>query len=140
MSIINQIQITAVFADVENNIPSFAYTNGLYEQNMPEIITFGLPPDSAHYAINRTIAVMKEKGGLPYFGLPIQGILPDYDLTFLQCDSESVKSYMMGCSNINEKDCVIIQLCWPDSNNVFSWESGFDENFRDQQILIGRFD
>lgn len=140
MSISKQIEITAVFADGKG-APSFAYTSGLYAFDMPELIVLGLPPESAGYVINSTVSYMEENGGkLPYVGLPISGIIQKFDLAFLRCEVEQVEDYMLGCSHIREKGCEILQICWPDEQNVFPFENGFSEQFKAQQIILGSFE
>lgn len=54
------VHVWGIFGSNEG--PSFTYTTGLYEKQLPEFVIAGFSPDSAHYIIMLAYEEMKKRG------------------------------------------------------------------------------
>ena len=130
--------VQAVFADAKKHIPGFAYTIGVYETyGHPELIIFGLPPESAHTILNEVVqkyiqADERLKTGMRYMDVLAQNL----PCLFIDCAPEKAKQYALFVQDFSV-DAPIMQLVWPDPAAAFPWESDFDSRYRDAQPILG---
>lgn len=54
------VHVWGIFGGEEG--PSFTYTTGMSEKNLPEFVIVGFAPQHAHYAIMRVVEALKERG------------------------------------------------------------------------------
>jgi len=82
-----------VDTDQVHGIESFSYTIGFEKSyNHPEIITFGLPAESAHGILSATAAAIKEGESLPLH-VPVENILGgDLKVLFKPLDLFALRS------------------------------------------------
>lgn len=117
--------------------PSFAYTIGLWKTfQHPEIICFGLPPQSLQVLLNGAGLLVKEGEKLPLFRR--DGRLLDHgSLVFLPINSEQeIRDYFGYGLWYNKGLFPAIQLIWSDTADRFPWEEGFESRFRRFQPLL----
>lgn len=133
--------VVAVFAGEDG--PTFNYTVGLYETfGHPEVIMFGVPPESAHGLCHNLVNNFISKDVTIEVDEPYNTLAEGFLTRFITVDDSAgaqdkylclVERYYEDRAN----SVPAIQLVWPDPNNVFPWESGFNERYRSSQPLLG---
>ena len=126
--------------EADNYLPAFAYTIGLYKKfNHPEIICFGLGTDVMGALLNH-VRDLTEQGEtiIPYKSY--SGFLNGYDVQFLPVDKTFYPDYMGygGWFYDMSFDFPALQLVWPDKENRFPWEDGFNVDWKFKQPLLDR--
>lgn len=109
------------------------YTVGLHDKGLPEIITFGLPPDAGQSFLNLAAARLIA-GELP-LDTPIEkiGNLP---VVFKAVDPESGAGHLNVANSRAEHQVPAIQLFWSDTAGLFPWDTGYDVRFLPMQPLL----
>jgi len=114
--------------------PSFSYTIGLTEKNLPELITIGLPLQVAH-------SILNELARRSSIGQSIEGEhtnLANMPLRVRVVESLKIieTKYAMGVSDVYPTHHrQYLQLVWPDTEGRFPGESGYDsERFRQPML------
>jgi len=114
-----------VFPTQESEGPSFAYTIGLADQGLPELIVFALPQEIAHIAVSALIAKLREvkDGGTPVLGKT------DIDFNFpvyvREVTAQDVADYAVQALHRSDGQAKFLQVCITDRHGLFAWEPGF---------------
>ena len=112
--------------------PGFAYSFGLFEEfGQPAIIVFGLAVENMHRLINEIGQRMR--GGAKYSAeTQVSGLLHDgFICAFKKVDPLHYRTtcnwslWFYGGSRFP-----VLQLFWPDKQNLLPWNPGFDEQLR----------
>jgi hypothetical protein len=117
--------------------PAFSYSIGLYEHfQHPEIILFGLDFTVMHGLINDAAGKIKE--GSRYLDrYRDANLLKDYECEFRSVRRDRYEGLLnYALWYYQGKEFPALQLVWPDSRGTFPWESGFDERFRKDQLIL----
>lgn len=110
---------------------SFAYTVGLQDtQKFPELIVVGLKSNVAHAALRYAVDAMKEgadltKGRFKY-------IVGGVEVEFRPVSQKWFRHVMCRADwyyGYSEVEIPTLQLIYPDLENRFQWEDGFNEYF-----------
>lgn len=131
---------TVIGAMQGEDTPSFAYTVGLLETyNHPELITLGLPANTASFLFKNVVENMIENK------IAIQTFIPYSDIVsmpveFIDADTKKASGYMIGFTDKygNDRELKAMQLLWPDKQGFFPYEKAFDVAFLDLQPLLGK--
>lgn len=121
--------------------PPFCYTVGLIKSfNHPEIIILGLRYEIAHPLLN-TVGFQIKQGEVFSPGNRYDSITEKYDTQFVEVTLENISEYfgiLIGYTRHHNDATPIraLQLVWPDPQNRFPWENGFEEKFRTAQPLL----
>ena len=110
--------------------PGWSYSIGLYDTaHQPEIIAVGMPQAAAVTAINKAAALLREGTDLTYSR--VSNLIPNRDAEFRPADPKWV-DHLMGRALFYYDDELppTLQLLYPDLNNRFQQDPGFDERFR----------
>jgi hypothetical protein len=106
----------------------WSYTVGVFDTSgKPEIITVGLLPDTAHFALNEAAKLLRA-------GADVTGRHPDLvgkvDCEFRPVDRKWVK-HLMGWAlwYYGGDDFPVLQAVYPDLQNRFPEDQGFDKSF-----------
>lgn len=138
--IINKIQETiengmwSVVA-IPDGYPTFAYTVGLWKMfKHPEIIVYGLPVHIARSFLNQFGNSIKEKSDRfmvdnIYHYLAGNGMKTMFKKVRDKSDFGACLAFYGG-------DFEAIQMVWPDTQNNFPWEDGFEAKFYNMQKVI----
>jgi hypothetical protein len=118
--------------------PAFAYTIGLYERfGHPEIILFGLAPNSMHGILNHCGAMI-QRGQRFEVGSSVSGVLDGYEVRFRPVAAPA--SYMQylayGCRHYGDRVFPVLQLVWPDKEHRFPGDVGAGDLMGAQQPLL----
>lgn len=116
-----------VDADQVSGMESFSYTIGFeksYEH--PEIITFGLPAESAHGILSATAAAIKEGETMPLHE-PVENIIGgDLKVIFKPLDHAAYADYLsVAIEAYGTKDFRTQIMLWPDKEGNYPFDSGY---------------
>ena len=116
----------------------FTYSTGLIKNDWPELILTGMHMKQGAMVI-MTIVDMLNNGLVIKHGKEI--ILWDTcPITFVKVSQKS-KNERMGITSeyLGGKPFDAYQIVWSDRNSKFPWDSGFEEEFRQNLPLLGEF-
>jgi len=120
--------------------PRFSYTAGLYDTSgNPELITVGLPADTAHTALNNAVSRMRK--GVDLTVGRHRDIVGNVEVEFRKVDSKWLHQVMLRADWFYDgEDVPVLQLIFPDLENRFQDEDdSFNEFFR-QPLLSGEIE
>lgn len=109
---------------------SMAYTIGLSDEGLPELILFGIPQRSAHVLLNEA-ANMLRQGKLPV-DVPLTELasMPTY---MREVTPEAAAPYIIQANERAGRTLPALQLVWPDPAGRFPWDPDMDAKFADIQ-------
>jgi hypothetical protein len=127
-------QILSVASDTLAN--SWAYTTGIYDTcGKPELITIGLPSGVAGSALNE--AARRLRRGIVLTAGRHDDIIGNVDVVFRSVDPKWLHHIMLRTSWFyGGEEVPVLQLIFPDLQNRFPGEPGFDTRFA-QPLLAG---
>lgn len=108
---------------------TIAYTVGLMAKDLPELVVYGIPLETA-FGILNDAAELLIKGELK-LDTP-QHSLSNYPVIFKQVEQDLIKDIfgLVRTFSADGKTANLWQLVWPDTKGLFPWDSGFDESLR----------
>jgi hypothetical protein len=118
-------------------IPGWSYTIGLYENlQQPELIVVGLKPDLAASVLNAAAQLMKE-GARFREGQRASNLIANVDCEFREAEQHWAR-HIMGYALwfYRQDQFPVLQCIYPDLNNRFPWEDGFEKTWRSRQPLF----
>jgi hypothetical protein len=116
--------------------PGFSYTVGVYEATgQPEIIEVGLRKETAHYALNE--AARRMRAGELKNNRREAEIIGKVDCIFRPVENRWIQQLMYRAQWFyNDLPFPAVQCIYPDLENRFPWEEGFDSSWRSRQALL----
>ncbi|MEG3143459.1 DUF4262 domain-containing protein [Sphingomonas sp. RT2P30] len=124
---------TSVLA--EEDLPGFSYTTGFWRNTgLPELIIFGLKHEIAHDVMWDLFRDAQAGRRLPC-GVRTDAVfanLPAY--VFLVARRHYAAHLGWSQRFYGDDDFECRQIVWPDRNELFPWEAGFDETFVGDQV------
>lgn len=129
-------QVLSVSSDGDSL--DFAYTFGLFDTcGVPEIIEVGLPHKTAGALLNE--AARRLRAGATLTDGRHWDLLGKVECEFRPVDPSWAKRLMLGATwYYEETDFPVIQAVYPDLENRFPGEDGFDLNFEQPLLQHGR--
>lgn len=126
--------VLGIFGEQDDKEPDFSYSLGLVKTiNHPDFIIFGLPPEISKATIDNIYNFITNEDRTIVPDTPYTEFLQNgVPLVFKKCKKIAFEKYMyktdwynneVGCENI------AYQIVWPDQNNLFPWDDGFDEKW-----------
>lgn len=113
----------AVLPSIDATGPK-AYTVGLTEQSVPELVVFGLLRAVAGNVINAVATALRTPEGLPS-GEPVSGVLADgVPLMLLPVTDSSVELPEANRFYRLSDPVAALQIVFPDERGVWPWEPG----------------
>jgi hypothetical protein len=112
----------------------WAYTIGVFDTcRKPELITVGLLPDTAHFALNEAAKLLRTGVDLTRGRQP--GLVGEVDCQFRPVSPAWVR-HLMGRAEwyYGGNDFPVLQMIYPDLQNRFPEDEGFDNTF-EQPLL-----
>ena len=120
-----------IMTETEKRVP-MAYTVGLAEAGLPELVCFGLQPKDA-YVLNPAADLLR-KGELP-LDTPFKGFTKQA-LVFKAVPPERGVGYVNWANARAGLPVNLIQMVWPDKEGQYPWSAKFDNCFRAQQPCL----
>ena len=127
--------VIAVYEDDEG--PGFAFTIGLFRRfEHPELIVFGLPPETMHLMLNGAGAAVR--GGRTYgVDKDYDDILERYNCTFRPVPRSHYEEYLGSARwYYDGDDFPVLQLIWPDRDHRYPWVAPSDAWIRTAQPVL----
>lgn len=119
---------TSVFA--EDNNPGFSYTTGFcVNAQRPELLTFSIKDATAHDIFWELFRDAKSGASLPV-GEPLDNVFGN-GLAFAFPIAKRFYRGHLGWNNwfYGGDNYQCLQIVWPDRDQLFPWQTGFDERF-----------
>lgn len=126
--------INTTVLDTNKNPLHYSFTKGLNVLGMKEMCVYGMSPASAVEVLNH-LAVIQQKGELK-IDHKYSEFLVGFDLIVKEVPaSNSIKRFGVSppCTVLARE---MLQVVWPDEQNIFPWEEGFDERQRHLQYRL----
>jgi len=107
----------------------WSYTIGIVDtSNKPELITVGLPPETAHFALNEAAKLLR--AGVDLTQGRHRDLIGQVDCEFRPVDRKWVRHLMnWALWYYNGDDFPVLQAVYPDLENRFPEDEGFDKTF-----------
>lgn len=120
--------INTTVLDVNNNPLYFSFTKGMIDLGMLEMCVYGLYPATAVDVLNQ-LAVIQRADELK-LDHRYHEILVGFDLIVKRvAPADSIRRFGDPKTNpVVARE--MLQAVWPDEQNKFPWEEGFDEQLR----------
>jgi len=108
----------------------WSYTIGIFDTaGKPEIITVGLLPETAHYALNEAAKLLQ--AGIDVTQRRHRDLIGEVDCEFRPVDRKWVKHLMnWAVWYYDGADFPVLQAVYPDLQNKFPQDEGFDTAFK----------
>jgi len=115
----------------------WAYAFGIYDAcGKPELITVGLDISTGYAALNRAANALR--AGVDLTVGRHSDIVGKVDVVFRPADAVWVKQLMNSAKWFNGGwDFPVLQMIYPDLQNRFQWDDGFDEEFHQPLLQEG---
>jgi hypothetical protein len=107
----------------------WSYTIGVFDTSgKPEIITVGLPPETAHFALNEAAKLLR--AGVDLTQARHRDLIGKVDCEFRPVDRKWVEHLMdWAVWYYDGTDFPVLQAVYPDLENRFPEDEGFDKAF-----------
>jgi hypothetical protein len=107
----------------------WSYTVGIFDTcAKPELITVGLPPETAHFALNEAARLMR--AGADLTKTRHRDLVGKVECEFRPVDPKWTKQLMgWGIWYYGDADFPVLQAVYPDLQNRFPEENDFDKQF-----------
>lgn len=121
----------------ENGHPGWSFTVGLYDTlGCPELIVIGLKPELAQSVLNEC-ANRLQSGTRFEDGNRANELLANVECEFKKIESKWIRQTMgYAVWFYGDDDFPVLQCVYPDLENHFAWENGFNSKFRNRQPLL----
>lgn len=126
--------------EADNYLPAFVYSIGLYKNfNHPEIICFGLSTQLMATLINDARDMIR-KGQKLTTGELYPEFLTGYNVQFIEVDKAYYCNYLGYANWFYDWDdsFPVLQLVWPDKQQLFPWDENFNPDWKFKQPLLDR--
>lgn len=111
-----------------------AYTLGLYERGLPELLVFAMPPQVAVMLMNKAAELLKQ--GKLSLETPCAE-LANLPVAFLEVSPAAAADYVIQANNRAGRQLPVWQMVWTDTLGNFPWDDGFEARFHGKQPLLG---
>lgn len=122
---------------VVTGVPGLStYSIGFIEQfDHPEICMAGLR-ETIMYAFIRMVYERLAKGERFEPGKNYDNFSTGYPCQFIKVHPANFENWFAQAKGYNGPDTEMLQMVWTDTQGKFPWEEGFEERFRDKQVLL----
>jgi hypothetical protein len=113
------------------------YSVGLSETcNHPELCIVGMRQDQAHSILWSAVNLIKD-GTVLEPDTYVDKIIERWPIAILEVSDIHGHDYPLSMAVDFYGEVPANQLVWPDMEGRFPWQDGFDERYREQQVLLG---
>lgn len=130
--------VLSVF-DPEEKHPNFTYSIGIQETTgAPEVLVVGIRSELGHSMVSEYHAQLK-KGVQFKRGVLYQGFLEGFAVYVEPVKPQNLSEYTGGCNRYyKEKHYSVVQLIYPSTTGVWTWQSLATTWFKVNQPMLGR--
>jgi hypothetical protein len=121
---------------VQHDRMPFAYTIGLHERGLPELLVTGMPPERANLVLN-SVADYLLRGGRP---VPGERMLIGGELLLDFVQVQHPIAHLKFAYSIYGPDLRALQLVWPDDQGHRPWCAEFSNDGVRQPVFGVRVD
>jgi hypothetical protein len=118
--------------------PQHSYTVGLARRGMHEFIVFGFSPDLARPVLS-DLAQRVLDGERLAVNAGLWDVLPGMPAVLLDVPEVEANHYLSAAGEFAPKTLRALQIVWPDGDDLFPWQDGYDETFRARQLILNPF-
>ncbi|GAC1425249.1 MAG: DUF4262 domain-containing protein [Burkholderiaceae bacterium] len=115
--------------------PVFYYTVGLTARGLPELVVFGLDPETGQKALEN-IAGMLVEGMPPSDGTLLHNVLRNVPVTLRDIPDMKTQMHMRYASEFFPDGVRGMQVIWPDTAGHFPWQQDYDSSMAVYQRLL----
>ena len=115
--------------------PQHSYTVGLARRGMHEFVVFGFSPELARPVLG-DLAQRVLDGERLAVNAALWDVLPGMPAVLLDVPEVEAHHYLPAAREFAPKTLRALQIAWPDGNDRFPWQDGYDEAFRPRQIVL----
>jgi hypothetical protein len=126
--------IVMVGSDAEQGTPGYAYTVGLTERGLPEVVAFGLGPE-VHTILNDISQRLMDGKALPR-NERLSDVFKDLDAVLQDVPKSLAGEFLRIAFHKYGDKVQCLQLVWPDACGRMPWEAGHDPALRRLQPLL----
>jgi hypothetical protein len=125
--------------DPKGKQPNFSYSIGIQESSgAPDAIVIGLGPNLGSFIINeynrRVKARKRFKRGKLY-----KGFIEGFSVYVEPTRPKLAADYTFGCERYyGDEPYSIVQIVWPSTSGVWSWEKAASQWLKENQPMLGR--
>ena len=66
-------------------------------------------------------------------------VLPGMPAVLLEVPEAEANHYLVAAREYAPKSLRALQIAWPDGQDLFPWQDGYDESFRERQVILNLF-
>jgi hypothetical protein len=129
--------VQTVFPTQEMPGPFFAYSIGLTDKGLPEVLEVGLPGEVGGQLINDVAQMLLNEPQLVQ-QLPLKKTHPRWPAPFylLAADTALAKEYGAQAWYRSAERATFIQIVWPDKYGKWPWEEGCSRGVVEMQPVV----
>jgi hypothetical protein len=123
---------------VKGKTNSFSYTVGLHKSyNHPEMIVFGLPPETAHGVLS-DIADKAKAGDAFDLSKPTDELFSNCRAYFVEVPPDVFSEYVLSAIHVNDgENFAVFQIVWPSGKDgLYPWDPDADPHFVASQPVL----
>ena len=111
--------------DPADTVP-FAYTVGLTGYGFPELTIAGLPPETGHLLLNEVAGRVVDEALLLRHGQCIRDLILEQQVRVVAGEIGETLFPGAALMRYGEDRVRLLQIVWPDPDDRFPWQSGYD--------------
>jgi len=123
---------------VKGGVPRHSYTIGLARRGLPEFIVFGFSADLARPVLSDLAQRVLDGERFPT-QVGLADVLPGMPAVLLEVPEAEANHYLVAAREYAPKSLRALQIAWPDGQDLFPWQDGYDESFRERQVILNLF-
>jgi hypothetical protein len=119
-----------------DDVPEHSYTVGLGRTNRPEYILFGFSAAVA-VPVLQDLALRTRDGERFAPNTNVEDVLPGMPVALLEVPADLVAQFLPEARGFApSRGPRALQVVWPDGEDRFPWQSGYDGAWRHRQLLL----
>lgn len=120
------------------DVPQHSYTAGLTRRGLCDFILFGFSPDVARPVL--ADLAQRSLGGERFpANTGLADLLPGMPAVLLDVPPAEADHYLRAARALATGGVRAFQIVWPDGQDLFPWQPGYDEAFRPRQVVLNPF-
>ena len=118
--------------------PPYSYTAGLARRGLHELVVFGFSADLARPVLD-DLAQRLLDGERFATNVALDDVLPGMPAMMIDVPDVEAAHYLGQAKARVRGPLRALQIAWPDGDDLFPWQPGYDEAFRARQVILNPF-